>query len=99
MQLPNFFKWFWAIPAVSPIIVSRGALVTVNIFQALGKTCTGKVVGDAKVGNSFNEFFDDWTCGEVMADAFSLLIDVVVRQWVGIAFEYPHLFNVLTALI
>jgi hypothetical protein len=86
MFLANPLKGFWAIPAISSVIVSCGALVTVNILKALGKTATGKVIGDAKVGNSFNEFFDDWTGGETMADAFGLLIRVIVGQRVLIRF-------------
>jgi hypothetical protein len=62
-------------------------LVTVNILKALGKTATGKVIGDTKVTDIFDEFFDDWAGGERMADTFSLGIDIVVWQRIVVAFE------------
>jgi hypothetical protein len=80
MFLANPLKGFWAIPTIPSVIVSRGTLVSVHIFQALGKTGTRKIVCDAKVTDSFNEFFDDGTGGETVAYAFGLLISVIVGQ-------------------
>jgi hypothetical protein len=99
MELSNFFKWFWAIPAISSVIVSRGTLITVNILKALGKTATGKVIGDAKCTDRFNDFLDDWAGSETMADAFGLLIKIVIWQRIVIGFQYEHDFNVLTTPI
>ena len=70
-------KTFSAVPTPLFVIVSDGALVGINVLKGFGERSTRKVVGDAKCTNSFNEFLDDGTGGETMADANGLCVGII----------------------